>query len=68
MEKFWMVWNSAGHAPTFEHPTEQSAKKEAERLLHENPDGQFYVLEAIGVARMKPVLAPAWEAAEEMPF
>jgi hypothetical protein len=68
MEKFWMVWNPAGHAPTFEHRTEQSAKKEAERLLRENPEGHFYVLEAVGLVRMKPVTAPAWEVPIEVPF
>lgn len=69
MKQFWMVWNPAGHAPTREHSTEESARTEAERLLREYPDGQFYVLEAIGVVLMKAVTAPAWDApVMELPF
>lgn len=68
MEKFWMVWNPAGHAPTYEHRTATSARQEAERLLKEYPDSQFYVLEAVGMVSMKPVTAPGWDAPVEMPF
>ena len=64
-----MVWNPAGRAPTHEHRTVESARKEAERLLGENPDGRFYVLEAVGVVRMQPVTALVWDVPPmELPF
>lgn len=45
-ERFWLVWNPAGHAPTHEHTAEHRAKAEASRLAELNPGQPFYVLEA----------------------
>jgi len=39
-----MVWNEAGRAPTVKHPTEQSARDEAERLATLNPGSTFHIL------------------------
>lgn len=64
-----MVWCPAGHAPTYEHKSADSARKEAERLLTLNPNDQFYVLEAIGCVAMRPVTAPVWDVPPmELPF
>ncbi|MEM7213290.1 MAG: hypothetical protein AAF479_15625 [Pseudomonadota bacterium] len=46
--KFWMVWNPNGRAPTYCHPTRDSANREAERLAEENPGQQFIILKAVG--------------------
>lgn len=43
---FWMVWNPQGHAPTYRHPSQEAAAKEAERLARLNPGHRFHVLEA----------------------
>lgn len=56
MDKFWMVWNIGNRAPTIKHPTEQSARTEAERLAKMNPGQQFAVLEATAVCEtVKPI-------------
>lgn len=43
---FWMVWCPHGHSPTVRHATRTKAANEAKRLARENPDREFYVLEA----------------------
>lgn len=46
-KQFWLVWCPSGPTPpSFQHSTELSASKEAERLAKENPGNRFYVLEA----------------------
>jgi len=47
MIKYWMV-HQKGTSCQYEHPTLESAMKEAERLCREKR-GDFYVLEAIKV-------------------
>lgn len=47
---FWLVWNPAGGAPTFQHNTEESARTEASRLARSNPGLKFYVLASTGCA------------------
>lgn len=49
MNQFWFVWNPQGNAPTYRHPSEQSAVDEAERLARLNPGHKFVVLEALHV-------------------
>ena len=45
--RFWLVWSPTGPTPpSFRHPTELSASKEAERLAREYPGNSFYTLEA----------------------
>lgn len=68
---FWMVL-AEGHTYThYRHPTEQSAKNEAQRLAGLNPNQKFHVLACIGHAiRKSPV---EWVEAEvdldsEIPF
>ncbi len=51
MNKFWMVYNPQGRAPTYQHEEYQPAKAEAERLASLNAGSQFFVLEAVGVAK-----------------
>lgn len=47
--EFWFVWCEDGGAPRHKHPTEQSAKTEAERLARLNPGTKFCVLRLVGV-------------------
>ena len=49
--KFWLVWNPARSAPLMKHPSQESARVEAERLARINPGQQFWVLEARGYMR-----------------
>jgi hypothetical protein len=51
IDKFWMVYSPQGRAPTYQHGTPNDAKKEAERLAALSPGQQFFVLEAIGMAK-----------------
>ena len=55
-EKFWMVWNSRGRAPTHKHPTKIAARTEALRLIGANPDDTFIVLES--VCEIAPAASP----------
>jgi len=52
-DKFWMVLGRG--VPTHRHSTEEVARNEAGRLAKLNPDQDFYVLEAIAVARSSTV-------------
>ncbi len=51
---FWVVWNPQGQSPTFRHPSQQVATKEAERLARLNPKQRFHVLEAKGCCIFDP--------------
>lgn len=51
MEKFWLIWNPVGRAPSCKHPTEFEAIAEAERLAKQNPGQEFITLEAHDVYR-----------------
>ncbi len=63
---FWLVWNESGHAPTFKHDSEESARREAERLARNNPGQQFHVLQVVGTCQHKAV---EWHEYEyEPPF
>jgi len=55
-DKFWMVWNSRGRAPTHKHPTKIAARTEALRLIGTNPDDTFIVLES--VCEIAPAASP----------
>lgn len=41
---FWLVWCEDGGSPTFRHPDEMSAAKEAQRLAERHPGKSFVVL------------------------
>lgn len=66
-EQFWLVWNEAGHAPTFKHKHPESAEKEAERLARLYPGQSFHVLALSGTVEVNPV---AWKRYDtsEIPF
>lgn len=70
LKPFWMVWNPNGHAPTFRHPSKESAEREAERLARANPDRTFVVLESVCARRVDSMicidLRPTAE--DEIPF
>jgi len=54
IKRFWMVKRD-GYGPcNIQHTTRWTAIGEAQRLARENPDASFYVLEAIGVAKVAP--------------
>lgn len=65
-EKFWMVWNINGQAPTYMHPSEQNARLEAERLARANKGQRFVVLESKAMVFHNDV---HWrECKERLPF
>lgn len=45
-KSFFMVWRNQGSSPTKKHETYEQALKEAERLVKNNPNIKFYVLES----------------------
>lgn len=48
---FWLVWSPTGMSPpSHRHTSYESAKTEAQRLAN-TTRGEFFVLEAVGVAR-----------------
>jgi hypothetical protein len=51
MNTFWMVWNEGNRQPTFKHKTEESARKEAERLARNCPGEVFHVLKVIATCQ-----------------
>lgn len=55
-DKFWMVKNTRGGAPTKSHFSEKEAHEEAQRLAGNahNSGGTFIVLEAVAAYRRKP--------------
>jgi hypothetical protein len=62
---FWMVFAENGNAPVVKHATYESAKKEAERLLHLAPFRKVYVLQAVNRCELlsAPVVwtSPPWD-------
>jgi len=46
MTRFWMVYGLHQGAPTARHKSEISAVNEAKRLARQNPEVNFFVLEA----------------------
>ena len=46
-DKFFMVWRSQGSSPNKKHETYEAAQEEAKRLVKNNPNVTFYVLEAL---------------------
>jgi len=47
MMKFWLVWCPTGaRPPGYRHVTEESARREAQRLASQNPLSVFFVVEA----------------------
>lgn len=60
---FWFVWNPQRRAPSYKHPSKESAKTEAERLARLNPGEEFIVLESVATCVSRGVV---WEQ-HEMP-
>ena len=46
----FLVWNPAGHPPSYQHQSIEAARREAERLAVQCPGDRFYVLAPVGVA------------------
>ncbi len=73
--RFWMVWNPHGRAPTYRHDSRASADTEAERLAARNPGAVFFVLKMVG-GKAATVNSPAditvtaaeKETDDELPF
>ncbi len=68
MKQFWMVWNVNGGAPRVQHPTEQFAIGEAERLARTHPGETFVVLEAAHVRQCTNMLRVDLRADSKIPF
>lgn len=67
MEKFFLVWSPQGaRPPTCRHPTMESAHAEAVRLAGASPGAEFFVLEAMGVARKVEVQWTAFEGCPDI--
>ena len=65
---FWLVWNPQGHAPTRQHDTRDSAKREAERLARANRGQRFIVLQSMSECVVDEVQHIEHEDWEENPF
>jgi hypothetical protein len=61
MKKFWMVLGAG--TPVYRHPTEKSARTEAERLAGIHPGATFTVLEAISSVQVGGVV---WKDHDEL--
>lgn len=58
MNRFWMVYGHGRSAPTYRHPTKDSAQREAKRLAQLNPGSTFTVLKSTKAFRAEyPVVA-----------
>ncbi len=53
MKPFWMVFGVGGRGPAYQHDTEASAVREAERLADMSPGDVFVVLEATHAIRAR---------------
>jgi len=63
MKTFWMIWNKGNRGPTIQHPTENAARSEAERLARFNPGQKFYLLSAIDCCRVNDI---SWASMEDL--
>lgn len=50
--KFWIVWNFSSTCPKQRHPSKEDAIQEAGRLAQKQRGQTFFVLEAIGIAKV----------------
>ncbi len=50
---FWLVWNPNAGPPQYRHDTLEQARKEAERMASLHQGEKFYVLHALGVAKVE---------------
>jgi hypothetical protein len=64
-ERKWFVWNPQGRIPTFEHPNEDSARKEAARLARLNSGQRFLVLKSVAEVEVNDL---RWREFDDMPF
>ncbi|PXW50709.1 hypothetical protein [Methylobacterium sp. B4] len=53
MKPFWMVYGVGQRGPTYQHDSEGSALREAERLAESSPGTTFVVLEATQAVRTR---------------
>ena len=53
MKPFWMVYGLGQRGPTYQHDSEGSALREAERLAEVSPGTTFVVLEATQAVRTR---------------
>jgi hypothetical protein len=68
-QKFWMVFNSSGKAPTKRHASLVKATAEAERIAASHPGSNCYVLEALGYVTTGPAKEGGeFEAVEKREF
>ncbi len=65
-KKFWMVLGRSN--PTYQHGTEEGARKEAKRLAQMHPGERFTVLEAIGSVVKQDTLWTDYRTEESGPF
>lgn len=67
---FWLVWNPQGRAPTRDHPTRDSAEREAERLARANRGQRFIVLQSVSerVVDDVQVIAHVPDDRDDVPF
>jgi hypothetical protein len=67
MEKFWIVWSPQGaRPPSFRHATFEAAYGESKRLALQAPGSEFFVLEALGVAKKVQVEFHAFDGCPEI--
>ena len=54
-ESVYYVWNPAEDIPRVEHPTEEEARTEAERLARLQPKDKFVILKKVAECVYNPV-------------
>lgn len=68
----WLVWKKNGGMPTCVHDTEESAKREAERLARSFRNDEFIVFESVASVKIKDVewttIGHARELENDIPF
>jgi len=64
---FWLVWNpTRPWPPKYRHPTEASARTEAQRLATANPGEEFVVLASVATVLVRSPVE--WRECGDVPF
>lgn len=65
---FWLVWSPTGRTPMFQHPSQDAAVAEADRLSKLNRDQEFFVLQPHMSIVRTDVVRRHFRSDESIPF